>query len=75
MKIVIGRLCEYFVLLLDSGNRTSLGIQLEKLFKLDSTRAAELTGMMIDRSDKSIRTWKSKFLEKGEILDIKQSNI
>ena len=30
---------------------------------------------MIGRSDNSIRTWKSKFLETGEILDIKQGNV
>ena len=31
--------------------------------------------MMIGRSDKSTRTWKSTFLETGEILDSKQGNV
>ena len=48
------RSCEDFVLLLDSDQIISLGIfllfQLEKLFKLGSTRAAELARMMIGKS-------------------------
>ena len=48
------RSCEDFVLLLDSDQIISLVIfllfQLEKLFKLGSTRAAELARMMIGKS-------------------------
>ena len=57
------RFCEDFVLFLDSDQRISLGIF--RRFKLRSTRAAELAGMMIGRSDKSIRAWESKFLYRG----------
>ena len=48
---VVKRFCEDFVLLLDSDQRISLYIflsfHLEKLFKLCSTRAAELARMIL----------------------------
>lgn len=68
--------CEDYVLQLDNDQRIGLGVflsfQLVKYFKLGSTRAAEIAGMMIGRSDKSIRSWKSRFIETGEIPDCKQ---
>ena len=69
------RFCEDFMPLLDSDQRISLGVFCHFNWKSCSTRAAELAGRMIGRSDNSIRTWKSKFLETGEILDIMQGNV
>ena len=61
------RFCEDFVLVLDSDQRISLGIflsfQLEKLFKLGSTRAAELAWMMIGRSDNLQELGSQSFLK------------
>ena len=61
------RFCEDFVLLLDSDQRISLGIvlsfQLEELFKLGSTRAAELARMMIGRSDNLYELGSQSFLK------------
>ncbi len=70
------KFCEDFVLQLDADQRIGLGVfltfQLEKHFQLGSTKAAELAGMMINRSDRSVRAWKTKFLETGELPDCKQ---
>ena len=61
------RFWEDFVLLLDSDQRISVGIvlsfQLEKLFKLGSTRAAELAGMTIGRSDNLHELGSQSFLK------------
>ena len=68
--------CEDYVLQLDHDQRVGLGIflsfQLEKYFSTGSTKSAEYAGMMIGRSDKSVRAWKSNFLETGVIPDNKQ---
>ena len=66
--------CEDYVLQLDHDQRVGLGnfLSFQKYFSTGSTKSAEYDGMMIDRSDKSVRAWKSSFLETGVIPDNKQ---
>ena len=35
-------------------------------------KAAELAGMMVGRSDKTVHEWKKHFLEEGEVPESKQ---
>ena len=68
--------CEDWVSHLERDDRVSLGLflcfQLTKHLDLGDTKAAELAGMMIGRSDKAVREWRKQFLEDGEIPECKQ---
>ena len=46
--------------------------QLSKHFNLGKTKAAEHAGEMVGQSDKSVREWRKKFLEEGEVPESKQ---
>ena len=63
--------CEEWVSHLNGEDRVSLGLflcfQLSKHFDLGETKAAELAGMMVGRSDKTVREWRKYFLEEGEV--------
>ena len=56
---------------LDRTTKISLGLfvtfHLEKTLNLAKTEAAEYAAMMIGKSDRTVRKWRSKFLESGEI--------
>ena len=50
-----------------------LCFQLSKHFDLGDTKAAELAGMMINKSDKTVLEWRTQFFENnGEIPEGKQ---
>ena len=69
-------LCEEWVSHLKREDRVSLGLflcfQLSKHFNLGEIKAAELSGMMVGRSDKTVREWRKQFLESGEVPESKQ---
>ena len=46
--------------------------QLSKHLNLGKTKAAELAGMMVGRSDKTVREWRKQFMEEGEVPESKQ---
>ena len=74
---LIERFCDDWVLQLDRDDKVALGLflcfQLTKHFEVGETRAAEIAGMMIGRSEKSIREWRSQFFENdGELPESKQ---
>ena len=52
-----------------------LCFQLTKHFELGETKAAELAGMMIEKSDKAVREWRADFNENGEIPESKQVKV
>lgn len=66
----IDEFCENWVLQLDRDDKVSLGLflcfQLDKVFSVGFC-AAELAGMMIGRSDKAVRGWRSHFYDEGQI--------
>ena len=69
--------CENWVLHLERDDRVSLGLflsfQLVRQLNLGETQAAELAGLMIDKSDRTLREWRSQFFENGgEIPEGKQ---
>lgn len=59
--------CENWVLQLDRDDRLSLGIflafQLRKQLDKGETEAAELAGLMIGKSDRTVRQWIKDFVE------------
>ena len=74
---IVESFCEDWVSHLDRDDRVSLGVflcfQLSKQLGLGETRAAELTGMMIGKSERAVREWRKDFLENdGEIPEGKQ---
>ena len=46
--------------------------QLENLFRFTATNAAEYDSVMLGKSDRTIRQWKTDFLETGDIADSQQ---
>ena len=62
--------CEDWVSHLERDDRVSLGLffcfQFTKHLDFGGTKAAELAGMMIGRSDKTVCEWHKQFLEDGE---------
>lgn len=61
----------------ETGNRVSLGLflcfQLTKQLDIRDIKAAELSGIMIGKSDKTVREWRTQFFENnGEIPESKQ---
>lgn len=61
--------CEQWVSQLDWEDRTSLGLflcfQLKSVLGKGDIEAAELAGLITSKSDKTIRDWRSKFVESG----------
>ena len=68
--------CEEWISHFEREDRVSLALflcfQLSKHFNLGKTKAAELAGEMVGQSDKSVREWRKKFLEEGEMQESKQ---
>ena len=68
--------CEDWATHLDRDDRVSLGLflyfQLTKVLSMGETKAAEVAGMMIGKSERTIREWRSHFIENGEIPECKQ---
>ena len=63
---------------LERDNLVSLGLsltfQLSNLLQKKETEAAEIAGIMIGKLDRTIREWKAKFFETGEIPESKQGH-
>lgn len=59
--------CEDWVLQLDRDDKVSLALflcfQLTKHLKCGATEAAELAGVMVGRSDRTVRDWRSHFFD------------
>ena len=68
--------CEDWVSHLERDDRVSLKLflcfQFTKHLDTADTKAAEIAGMIIGRSDKTVREYRKQFLEDGEILESKQ---
>lgn len=64
--------CEDWVSHLDRDDRVSLGLflyfQLTKHLEVGATKAAELAGMMIGKSDKTVREWRKQFFENEGVI-------
>lgn len=63
--------CEEWVTSLSWEDRASLGLfltfQLKSAVQKGDTEAAEMAGMMIGKSDKTIREWRKNFMETNEV--------
>lgn len=71
--------CEEWITSLDWEDRASLGLflsfQLNSLLHKGETEAAELAGLMIGKSDRTVREWKANFHESGgKIPESKQGD-
>ena len=69
--------CDDWISHLDKDDRVSLGIflcfQLTKQLDIGDTKAAELSGIMIGKSDRTVREWRTRFfVNNGEIPESKQ---
>lgn len=67
-----------WVLQLDRDDHISLGLflcfQLTENLDMGATKAAEVAGLMVGKSDKTVRDWRKHFLENnGQIPDNKES--
>ena len=66
---MVDTFCEDWVLQLDRDDKVSLALflcfQLSKHLGCGETRAAELAGVMVGRSDRSVREWRSEFFSNG----------
>ena len=73
---LVKNFCENWVLHLDNDDKVSLALFLYfQLSKHDvgETQAAEMAGLMVGKSDRAIREWKSYFFENdGSIPESKQ---
>ena len=73
---LVENFCEDWVCHLDRDDRVCLGLflcfQPTKHFYLGETKAAELAGMMIGKSDRVVWEWRVHFNENGEIPESKQ---
>lgn len=67
---------EEWVSALDREDKMSLGLfltyNLEYTLNFTATKSAEYAALMMGRSDRTIRQWRSDFMINGEILDNKQ---
>ena len=67
--------CEEWATHLVRDDRVSLGLflyfQLTKVLSMGETKAAEVAGIMIGKSERTIREWRSYFIENGEIPECK----
>lgn len=68
--------CEEWATHLDRDDRVFLDLflyfQLTKVLSMGETKAAEVAGMMIGKSDRTIREWRAHFFENGEIPESQQ---
>ena len=66
---VSGSFCENWVLQLSRDDKVSLALfltfQLSKYFDCGTTRAAKLAGIMVGRSDRVVREWRSQIFSNG----------
>lgn len=74
---IVDNFCEEWVLQLEHDDKVALGLflsfQLSKHFDLGETKSAELAVVMVGRSDRTIREWRTHFYNNdGEIPDCKQ---
>ena len=65
-------ICEEWVSQLDRDDRVALGLflcsQMTRHLEIKETRAAELTGLMIGKSDKTICKWKKQFYDNDGVI-------
>ena len=69
--------CEEWVTHLDYEDRASLGLflnfQLKSCIRMGVTEAAEVSGLMIGKSDRTIREWQARFFDNGgEVAESRQ---
>jgi hypothetical protein len=73
---VLEHFLEDWVLSLDRDDTISLGLflvyHLEHTLGIPKTKAAEFSGMMLGKADRTIRQWRAEFTEHGSIPDNKQ---
>ena len=74
---IVETFCEEWVSQLDRDDRFSLGLflcsQMTRHLEIKETRAAELAGLMIGKSDKTIREWRKQFYENDGVHVIPES--
>ena len=65
-------ICEEWVSQLDRDDRVALGLflcsQMTRHLEIKETRAAELAGLMIGKSDKTIHEWKKQFYDNDGVI-------
>ena len=66
------RFCEEWVLQIDRDDRVALGLflcfQMARHLEIKEARAAELAGLMIGKSDKTICEWKKQFYDNDGVI-------
>ena len=76
LDAVLAQFVEDWLLTLDRDTMISLGLFLQynltNLLSMATTKAAEYTGIMLGKSDRTVRQWKADFRENGCIPDTKQ---
>ena len=76
LDAVLVQFVEDWLLRLDHDTMISFGLFLQnnltKLLSMATTKAAEYTGIMLGKSDRTVRQWKVYFRENGSIPDSKQ---
>ena len=76
-KEMVNKFCNEWVESLDQDNRVSLGLfihfQLMQYFSFTMMNAAKYAGLLVDRSERTIREWRKAFFDNnGEISESKQ---
>ena len=75
-NLILERFVEDWILTLDRDDKVSLGLflcyHLQHLFNFTQTKAAEYVGVMLGKSDCTIRQWCHDFIESGEVPESKQ---
>ena len=75
-NFILERFVEDWILTLDRDDKVSLGLflcyHLQHLFNFTQTKAAEYVGVMLGKSDRTIRQWRHDFIESGEVPESKQ---
>ena len=76
--LLLEQYVEEWCVSLNREDKISLGLfitfHLERLMNFTQTNAAEYTAIMIGKSDRTIRQWKSDFMSHGEIPNNKQGH-
>lgn len=77
-KLKLEQYVEEWVLSLDREDKISLGLfvsfHLQNLLNFTQSNAADYTGIMVGKSERTVRQWQSDFLEAGEIPDNRQGH-
>lgn len=75
-NLKLEKFSEEWLVSLDRDDRLSLGLflsyHLRAMFNFTVTNAAEYAGLMVGRSEQTVRKWRKDFLANGEIPECKQ---